>query len=49
MENTEFEKTNIKHCLCYHFDDKTKFEEFEFDNIILDEKLFENILIYEIS
>ena len=48
MEKFEFEKTNIKHCPCYDFDVKTKFEDFEFD-IVLDEKLFEDILIYEIS
>ena len=35
--------------MCYYFDDIAKFEDFDFDNILLDEKSYENILIYGIS
>ena len=35
--------------MCYYFDDIIKFEDFNFGNILLDEKSYENILIYDIS
>ena len=38
----------IKNCTCYYFDDIIKFEEFDFDNILIDEKSYENILIYDV-
>ena len=47
--NDELKVTNIKNWTCYYFDDIIKIEEFDFDNILLDEKLHKNILIYEIS
>ena len=31
---------------CYYLDDIIKFEDFNFDNILLDEKSYESILIY---
>ena len=34
---------------CYYFDDIIKQEDFDFDNILIDEKSHENILIYDIS
>ena len=34
---------------CYCFDDIKKIEDFDFDNILSDEKLHENILVYDIS
>ena len=40
---------DIKNCTCYYFDDIIKIEEFDFDNILLDEKPYRNILIYDIS
>ena len=33
----------------YYFDDIIEIEEFMFDNLLLDEKPYENILIYDIS
>ena len=33
---------------CYYFDEIIKFEDFDFDNISICEKLLEYILIYEI-
>ena len=38
---------NIKNY--YHFDDIMKIEDFDFDNIFLDEKRYENVLFYDIS
>ena len=48
MENNEFWKVRIKNRNCYYFDDINKLEDFEFDNILMDEKSHENILIYHI-
>ena len=49
MENYELKKVHIKNRTCYYFDDITKLEDFDLDNILIDEKSHENILIYEIS
>ena len=49
MENTEFKKVRIKNRTCYYFDDIIKLEDFDLDNILIDEKSHENILIYNIS
>ena len=35
--------------MSYYFDDVIKLEDFDFDNILIDEKSDANILIYEIS
>ena len=40
---------SIKNHTCYYFDDKIKIEDFDFDNILLDEKSHENILVHNIS
>ena len=45
MQNIE---VCIKNCMCYYFNDIIKFEYFDFD-ILIDEKLYENILNYNIS
>ena len=34
---------------CYYFDDIIKIEDFDPDNILIDEKSYENILVYIIS
>ena len=49
MENKEFKKVRIKNRTCYYFSDIIRLEDFEFDNILIDEKLYENILVYENS
>ena len=49
MENNEFYKVIIKNCTCYYFEYITKFEDFHFGNILLDENSYENILIYDFS
>ena len=33
----------------FYFDDIIKLEDFDIDNILIDEKLHKNILIYDIS
>ena len=38
----------MKNRTCYSLDDIIKFEYFNFDNILIDEKLYENILINNI-
>ena len=50
MESDDkLKEINIKNCICYYFYDIIKIEDFDFDNILLDEKLYGNILIYDIS
>ena len=49
MENNELKKNCIKDRMCCYFDDIIKFEDFDFGNILLDEKSYENIFIYNIS
>ena len=49
MENNEFKKACIKIRKCYHFDCIIKLEDFEFSNILIDEKSHENILNFDIS
>ena len=38
MENNEFKKIRTKNRTCYYFDGIIKFEDFDFDNILIDEK-----------
>ena len=40
---------NIKNRKCYYFDDIFKIEDVDFDNALIDEKSYENILVYNIS
>ena len=49
MKNNELEKVRIKNRTCYYFDDIIKLEDFDIDNILVDEKSHETILIYDIS
>ena len=49
MENNELKKACIKNRTCYYFDDITILQDFNFDNILIDEKSHESILIYDIS
>ena len=45
MENKKFKKVSFKNGTCYYFNDKIKFEDFDLDNIFLDKKSYEKILI----
>ena len=38
----------MKNRTCYYFDYIIKLRDFDFDNILIDEKSHENILIYDI-
>ena len=48
-KNNELEKVGMKNRPCYHFDNKIKIEDFDFDNVLSDEKSSEKNLIYGIS
>ena len=45
LENNELKKVSIRNCRCYYFGDIIKLEDFDLDNILIDEKSLENILI----
>ena len=47
MENNEFKKVFIEN-RTHYFDNIIKYEDFDFGNILPDEKSYENILIYEV-
>ena len=49
LENNEFEKVSIKNWTRYYFHDIIKFEDFDSDKILLNEKQYYNNLAYNIS
>ena len=49
MESKETKKFLIKSRTCYYFDDIIKLEHFYLDDILIDDKSHENILVYDIS
>ena len=49
IEINQFKKVSIKNCTCYYFDGIIKIEDFNFDDILVNGKSHENILIYDIS
>ena len=46
--NDKLKEIDNKNRTCYGFDDIIKIEDFNI-NILIDEKLYENILVYKIS
>ena len=50
MESNDkfLKKIYIKNRTCYYFDDIIKIENVHLDNILIDEKLYENALVYNI-
>ena len=46
--NNELKEIVIKNRTCYYFDDTIKIEDFDPNNILIDEKSSENILVYNI-
>ena len=48
MENDKLKNVSIKNRMCYYFNDVIIIEDFDFDNILLDEKSIGNILIYNV-
>ena len=49
MESNELKEIDIKNSTCYYFDDIIKIEDFDFDNILINEKSCRIILAYDIS
>ena len=49
--NDELKEIIIKYCTCYYFDLYLimKIEDFNLDNILIDEKSYKNILVYKVS
>ena len=49
MENNGFKNVCVKNRTCYYFDELIKLEDFEIDNILIDKKSQETILINGIT
>ena len=49
MESNELKEGHTKNFTCYYFDDIIDIEDFNFDNILIDEKSYKHILVYDIS
>ena len=47
--NNKLKEIDIKNCTYYYFDNIIRFEDFDLDNISVDEKLHEIVLGYNIS
>ena len=47
--NDKLKEIDIKNRTCYYFDDIIKIEDFDLDNILIDEKSYKNNLVYNIS
>ena len=48
MESNKLKEIDIKNPTCYYFEDLIKIEDFDFDNIIIDERLDKRILVFKI-
>ena len=44
--NNKLKETDIKSCICYYFDDLININYLHPENVLLEEKSYENILIY---
>ena len=47
--NGKLKEIDIKNHACYYFEDIIKIGDFGLENILIDEKSFANILVYNIS
>ena len=47
--NDKWKEINIKNCMCFYFDDIIRTKDFDLDNILIDEKAYKNILVYNVS
>ena len=47
--NDKLKEIDIKNRTCYYFDNIIKTEDFDLENILIDEKSYKNILVYNIS
>ena len=48
MESNELKIVNVKNRSCYYFDDMIKIEDFHLGNILLDEKSYGSVSIYDV-
>ena len=46
--NDKLKETDIKNRTCYYFDGIIKIEDFDIDNILIEQKSYKNILVYNI-
>ena len=46
--NDKLKEINIKNLSCFYFNDIIKTDNFDFDNVLIEEKSYENILVYNI-
>ena len=46
--NDELKGIEIKICTCYYFDNIIKIEDFYLEHIFIDEKSYENYLVYNL-
>ena len=46
--NGKLKEINIKNHTCYYLDDIIKIDNFDLDNILINQKSYENILVYNI-
>ena len=44
--NNELIETDIKNCTCYYFNGRIEIEDFDFDYILINERSYENVLVY---
>ena len=49
MENNKFKEVRIKYRTCCYFDEIIQLEEFHIDSILIDEKSYKIILVYDIT
>ena len=49
VSKNELKEIDIKNCMYYYFDDIMKARDIYSKNIFLDEKIYKNIFIYDIS
>ena len=47
--NDKLNEIDIRNRTCYYFDDIIEIQDFDLDNILIDEKSYEDILFYNIS
>ena len=47
--NDKLKEIDIKNRTCYYLDDIIKTKDFDIENNLIDEKSYENILVYRIS
>ena len=46
--SNKLKEIDIKNCTCYYFDCIIKIEDLDLDNILIDEKSYENVLVFNI-